>query len=354
MTLKTGTHDVSSLLQVTNVSVAEFGAEEVAETLRTELAAHNAITVEMITELAEPTTERSGVSGTGDAGDMVKVDEYGRGPTQKGGVPATMGYPLERVQYAIGWTSTWMQVNSPADMAKAVLAGEKAHRRQLQRDIKLAIFGPTNYTFKDYLVDNAEIAVKRFVNADSVALPEGPNGETFTASTHTHYDAIATLTNASAIALVDDVVEHGHGENVRIYINKADEATWRALDDFLPYLDPRITVGISADSASGRRLDITRLDNRAIGIIGAAEIWVKPWVPAGYAFAFSATDPAKPLKFRQRPQAALQGLRIAAELDTHPLHARYLEADYGFAVGTRTNGAVLYFGTSGTYAEPSF
>ena len=36
--------------------------------------------------------------------------------------------------------------------------------------------------------------------------------------------------------------------------------------------------------------------------------------------------PQKPVAFRQRTQTSVQGLRIAAELDTFPLHARYLEA----------------------------
>jgi hypothetical protein len=55
---------------------------------------------------------------------------------------------------------------------------------------------------------------------------------------------------------------------------------------------------------------------------------------------------------RQRAGAAVTGLRIAAELDAYPLHAQYMEAEYGLGVWTRTNGAVLYVGNT-TWADPS-
>ncbi len=60
----------------------------------------------------------------------------------------------------------------------------------------------------------------------------------------------------------------------------------------------------------------------------------------------------KPLAFRQREAASLQGLRIAAQLDTHPLYAQYMEAEFGVGVWTRTNGAVLYFGGA-SYTDPT-
>jgi hypothetical protein len=51
------------------------------------------------------------------------------------------------------------------------------------REAKIALFNPTNYTADDYLGDHRTqpiIAVKRLVNADSMPIPPGPNGEIFT------------------------------------------------------------------------------------------------------------------------------------------------------------------------------
>ena len=104
-------------------------------------------------------------------------------------------------------------------------------------------------------------------------------------------------------------------------------------------------------------LRLTRL-NRPIGIFDAAEVWVKPWMPAGYAFVYDAGASEKPLKMRQEPIPSLQGLRTispqAAGLDAHPLYAEICEARFGFGVYNRTAGAVHEFGVDTTYTDPSF
>src|SRR5690606_13764465 len=135
-----------------------------------------------------------------------------------------------------------------------------------------------------------------------------------------HYDANSGLTAATAKAIINDVIEHGHGNMVKLAISRTDEATVRALTGFVAYPDPRIIY--RASDTPGQTLDISRLDNRAIGIFEGAEVWVKPWAIANYLFAWDDGDPMKPLAFRQREAASLQGLRIAAQLDTHPLYAQ--------------------------------
>jgi len=235
-------------------------------------------------------------------------------------------------------------------MAIRVQAGQKAHLKAIQREIKKSVFLSANYTHRDHLIDNVDLAIKRFVNADSAAIPDGPNGELFDGATHTHYDANATLTAAVVTALIADVVEHGHGGQVRLAISRTDETAFRALTGFVAYVDPRLIVRVT--DTPGATLDITRLDNRAIGIFGAAEVHVKPWAIANYIFCWDDGSAQKPLAFRQRAQETLQGLRIAAQLDTHPLHAQYLEAEYGLGIWSRTNGGILYFANA-TYADPS-
>jgi hypothetical protein len=350
MAANTGLYDISSLLAVRFQSVAEFGMDTIAEVLQRDLAAHNVIVSELVTSLATPTSDRQRIYGSSASGDMIEVDEYGRGPTQRQLVGATCGFPLKLYQYALGWTRKWMQVKTPADLAEAVIHAQKSHIIAIRREIKKAVYLSTNYTFNDFLIDKVDLAVKRLVNADSAAIPDGPNGEIFDPATHSHYNGSAALDVAAANALINDVVEHGHGGAVKIAINTANEAAWRALTGFTAYVDPRIIF--RATDTPGQTLDITRLDNRAIGIFGAAEIWVKPWAIANYAFCWDEAEANKPLVYRQRESGVLQGLRIAAELDTYPLFAQYMEAEYGFGAWTRTNGAVLYHANA-TYADPT-
>lgn len=349
--MSTGVHSLSDLLAYKNTTVVDFGLERIAEIVQNEINAHNLLVEQMITELAEPTTERGGTSGASIEGQMVRVDEYARVPTQRGLKPANVAFPLEKFQFALGWTNDFFITRTPADLAIMTQRATRADLLNLQKEIKRALFLSGNYTFIDVFKDGASLNVKRLVNADGDVIPAGPNGESFDGATHTHYDATATFTATNLEALINDVVEHGHGEGLRVYINKAQEGTVRAFTGFTAYLDARIVGATNANQAVGR-LDTTRVDNRAIGLFNGAEVWVKPWIPTGYVFAFAAGDNRKPLRFRQMEEPALRGLRLAAELNTHPLYARYMERYFGLGVWTRTNGAVLY--TAGAaYVDPT-
>ncbi len=358
MPLKTGTHDVSSTLAARLSSIPNFSTQNL-DRIRTlldeNLLAFRTIANEMVSELATVAPDRIGVYGSVQGGSGVEVDEYGRGPTQKEAPGETFGIPLRKFQYPIGWTTRWLEIKSPVDLAISMAAAEDWHVKRLRYEIQRALFLSANYSYYDHLVDNVLLGgasgIKRLANADSATVPTGPNGESFDGATHTHYNGYASLTAANMLANINDVVEHGHGGNVRAYINTADEAAVRALTGFNAYLDPRLTLGaVVANQIAAPRLDMTRIDNRAIGIFGAAEVWVKPWVPANYQFAFSLDSP-KPLWFRQE-QGALEGLRIEGENFAHPLQARFMAWLYGFGVYQRTNGAVGYFANA-TYADPT-
>jgi hypothetical protein len=350
MTTVTGTYDISSLKAARFQSAAEFGLDTIEAVLRADVAAHNVLVTEMMGDMCEVTTDRQRIYGTSADGEMIEVDEYGRGPTQRPLTGATVGFPLKLYQFPIGWTEKWLQTHTPADLATAYEGATQAHLRALQREIKKAVYLSANYTHLDHLVDNVSLAIKRFVNADSADIPNGPNGETFDGATHTHYVGEASLTAPFLTAIINDVIEHGHGGMVKVAVSKTDEAAVRALTGFVAYPDPRIIY--RASDTPGQTLDISRLDNRAIGIFGGAEVWVKSWAIANYVYAWDSLSPNKPLAFRQRDQEALQGLRIATTNSAYPLFAQFLEAEFGIGVWTRTNGAILYFANA-TYADPT-
>src|SRR5919109_1324217 len=210
MATNTGTYDISSLLRVTFQTAEEFGLDKVNDALERDRAAWNALVVEMLSDMAELTTDRQRAYGTSVAGEMLEVDEYGLAPTQKAKPGVTVGFPLRLFQYNIGWTAKYLQVATPADLATQQLAAEKAHWREIQRQIKKAIYGSSNYTMRDHLIDNVELAVKRFVNGDGAGIPDGPNGETFDGAAHTHYDAFNGWSASELTEAINSVIEHGH------------------------------------------------------------------------------------------------------------------------------------------------
>jgi len=80
--MPTGTYDINDLLAVRFQSAAEFGLDTIRQTLEADIAAHNAIVMQMVSELCEVTTDRQRIYGTSAGGEMVEVDEYGRSQTQ--------------------------------------------------------------------------------------------------------------------------------------------------------------------------------------------------------------------------------------------------------------------------------
>lgn len=347
-----GTYSLADLRANRFTSIAAFGLDNINVILQRDLAANNQIVIELQSELAVQTTDKQRVYGASIDGDMVEIDEFARSATKKPSVGSGVGFPLKNFQYPVGWDKRWIDRASVGELAEKAIAAETAYLKAHRRDLKKALFLSTNYTWRDINgVPVADLSVKRLVNADSMAIPNGPDGSTFNAATHTHYLATATMTAAGLTAAINTVVEHGHGERVIAAFNFADEATVRALTGFVAAPDYRV---IPANNAAYTR-DVTNpgnMYNRFIGIFGAAEVWIKPWAIANYAFIWDANSPMKPLILREDNVAGYQGLRLAATLETYPLYAQYFEASFGYGVWTRTNGCAWYF-ASASYTDPT-
>lgn len=363
MAIKGGTHTIADLVDnaFASTTVVEFGLERFSEAIQADVETYNERFRELIRDFAIITTERSTVYGTNDSIEMHLADEFSRGPTQKISVGSKVEFPLDKRQVALGWTYDFFKRMSVRDVAKQQVAVRRAHLSAAINAIRDAFFGSTNYTSVDRFRDNLSLDVKRLLNADGASIPSGPNGESFTAGSHTHYDSTTSVSgsglNTALLALINDVVEHGHGGAVKLYINKAQEAAVRALSDFTAYMDPDFILSVNANQLA-KRLDTSRLDNRAIGKFGAAEVWVKPWVPADYFLCWDMADPRKPLAFRESLVPSERGLQLGGprRLEMHPLMADYYESWFGVGVYTRTNGAVLFANasTGGSYVVPTF
>lgn len=351
MPQKTGTFDIAILQAAINVPVVsgDFTQEALAQSIALDNANLQTVVDDQLADLVVKTTDRIRPVGSSLGGNAMEVDEYGQGPTQRDVPGYFVGFPLKRIQFPIGWTKQWLKNAKVADLAVRNGIAQGAHLRRLRYELQKAIFTPTNYTFLDHLVDKASLLVKAFINADSTAMANGPNGETFDGTTHTHYDANATLTAPFLTATINDVVEHRNGARVRVYFNVADAATVTALTGFVALQVPYVSLNTAANQAT-TRLDITKADNRQIGWFGVAEIWTKPWIPANYCVAVDVDAPQKPIV--RRTELDDRGIHIAGEIESHPLQADFSEWFYGFGVWNRLAVAVLRF-NNGTYATPT-
>src|SRR5205085_2899415 len=147
------------------------------------------------------------------------------------------------------WTRLFFQNATGAELAAQVEAMMDADVKNMHRQLKLAMFTPTNSTFEDRRVDHVNLPMKALVNADGAPIPIAPDGTTFNAATHTHYLATAALAASDVTSLVNTVIEHFLSGAIQVLINPASEVAIRALAGFFPYYDARLTPSVNQTNA---------------------------------------------------------------------------------------------------------
>jgi hypothetical protein len=333
------------------VTLAQIREDRALAALTNALDTHNRLVAEQLAECCEITTDvQRPDAAYGEIGEMVPLTETGRAPTQiSTDTPVNVGFPLEGWQYAIGWTQRALDRATANKIARQTTNALEAHVRKLQARLKQAFYRPTNYSTRDYLSENKiNLDVKAFYNGDGAPIPMGPNGEVFP-STHSHY-LVGPLDGARAAALIGTVREHSNGAEVRVVIALDDEAAWRALPNFTPYLEAGILRG--PGNRTDGTLDVANPANRPIGKVNGAEVWVKPWAIGGYPIAYDLNGP-RPLALRVSPVTGVAGgavrspaLRLASENRAYPLIAQFMEAEFGFGAQRRGAAAILYTGAA--------
>lgn len=350
-----GTHAVSdslaAFLEASDYTIQQFGEQKAFEAIAQQLVAHNELVKnQIVPDLVEMTTSNLDIYGGSDDVEWQDMDEFGTPDAQKVTAGQAIGYPLRKGAAAVQWTRVAFENMTAGEMQASATAIMTRDLRNLSKQIRRAVFLSTNYTFTDYLVTKQPLPVKRLLNADGVAIPPDPYGNAFDGATHTHYLARAggSFVVADLQALVDTLVEHNAAGVFRVYINKAQEAAVRAFTGFVPTVDARIVQPDTATYVPGG-LNLTETQNRRIGVFGAAEIWVKAWIPANYLFGFDATR--KPLRMRER-RSGSGDLKLVYENEQFPLRCRAWEREFGVGVRERDAAAVLYVGDT-TYADPT-
>lgn len=348
-----GTISTLDALASSQQTVAQFGEDKAFAGVQALLTAYNMQVNEDLADFVETTEDLFRRYGGGSVGYMDEVDQYGRADASKMAQGTQVGFPLRKFQKTLQWTRDGFTVMTGVEFAAQINQALLEDAATVRRAIKRALFTPTNYTFTDALVNNLSIPVKALVNADSAEMPPGPNGESFTSSTHTHYLYSAAWDAAALTALITTVIEHFATGTVVVEINQAQEALTRAFTGFNAVVDARIINGSAVTYAAGS-LDTVNFNNRFIGVFGGAEIYVKTGrVPANYQLAYMRGAPEKPLAKRQR-SADRADLRLVAENENYPLRAQTREREIGFGVWNRVAAAVNYSNSGSAYATPSF
>ncbi len=328
---------------------------EIAARFAEALAIHDKAFQEMVEEFATQTDRTELPFAGADDAIIQELDEWGAADASKATSFGNVGFPLRIYGGTIQWTRNYFRTVSAAELASQLDAFATADIKIFQNVLKAVLFKATNTTdYFDRLQTKQTYDLKALLNADGQAIPPGPSGQTFDGSTHTHYLGKASLTAANGQELLDTVIEHGIDGKLVYYIAKADEATVRGFSGFSPYVDARVTV-VGAAQIGNESLDVQNPDNRAIGVFGGAEVWVKPWVPANYQVALDLGGGLRPLGIRTRGKSLTSGegsFQIQAENEIYPLRARNLGREYGVSAYGRHKAAVMK-SNNATYSPPS-
>lgn len=355
-----GTNTTLDTLRATNQTVAQFGQDNTFEIIRQTFAIHSQLMREQRTLFMSETTDRMRRGGGSASMAMMELDEFGTPDAQKITAGANIGFPLRRFGGALQWTGLALKRMTTQEIAIQVDGMMDADVVFETTMLKRAIYRPGNYDYDDRFVDHLNSAwtlpVKALANADSFPIPPGPNGETFTESSHTHYLVAATPGTFAAgdlDALITTVREHFGGGKGTVYINQADAATVSGFTKFRAVVDTRIIQPNTATyvNPAFAGLDTVNTNNRLIGIYDGVEIWVKPWAITAYPVAcWMGPGIDKPLLYRYDPVLP-NDLVLTYEGEVHDLKADVYERYYGISAWNRIAMAVLDY-TNSSYTSP--
>src|SRR6266568_3321095 len=189
---RVGLNSIDDLLEIRFRSPLELGLNNMLPVLQRDMEIHNGLTNDMVGKFADVSDDYRRVYGSSDVLEMIEADEFTRAHTQKGQTGSEVDFPMRGFQVAIGWNKAYFQRATVADMAQTQLTAQKSHIIRIQTEMNKAMYLSANFTFVDYRDTKVSLAVKRFLNADGKPIPDGPQGQTFNASTHTHYLATAS------------------------------------------------------------------------------------------------------------------------------------------------------------------
>jgi hypothetical protein len=349
---------IMARFQYPGETVANAGEASIAEQVGKILAAHNEMVATITADLAYWTNERFLFYGSGDYTRMIKTDEMGTAKPQKVQVSSIVGFPLENWEGAWQGSRTYFARATVAELMAQTTAMIDADKRVLIQGILNAVFNPTSYLFDDYLVDHLgasfQIPVKALVNGDGLPIPPGPNGEIFP-SNHTHYMFSTGFSTSDMVALKENVLEHYANGDATIAIPRSLEGTVRTMTpNFVAILPTNIVGPITTAELPGEGLDLVNINNRLIGEFDGIPVWVKSWMPSGYAFCY-IRNVNKVVAIRTDPRTEGAGdLALAFKDENHPLRAETYARQFGCGVWERTGGAVLMTNTGGgVYVAPT-
>lgn len=368
--------------------VAEVPQPDLFDAIQKALTMYNELAEDVVSTFAVTTTiakERFDASmlGGADSALLQPRGEYGRvlatQIVQEQGAENAfeVGYPIIAYGDRGMFTPEFLLRATVRDVNNKTFDAMIRDSNTLFRYTLNAVFQNVNYDFTDDKVLGQNLGtynVKRLLNADDIpGLLKKFDGSTVALNTLNAYKVSGSsgFTNGTFDMAHDYLTDLGMDTDIIYLISKADEASVRALTNFVPFdslpigqTDPRI---IDPPPIAGSEVPNPKAlvrTQRSIGRMRAAdnnsgEVIVLPWMFAGYMFAMDRAA-EKPVAIRESDLAELRGFRLVSEDGMSPaiggdkiIANKFWQRVFGAGVRNRANGCVVQITTNATYTPPS-
>lgn len=298
--------------------------------------------------------------------DFQQATEFGEPKGIRVGQPFVAGYDFDWYDLAMRYTWLFLAESSAEQIRAINSTALDADNRLLFYRVLKTVFNSTN---SSAVVNNQNVNVYRFYNADGTTPPDWKTNS-FN-STHTHYLGSngASVDSGDLDDMEEHLAHHGYkltlGYRLVLLVNSQESAaikTFRVASgdtyDFIP--SANIGGGVFLPANGGIVGAPTNPPGGFPGMIGTYGPWFiveEDYVPAGYMFGFATggeQNIGNPVGIREHEVAALRGLRLMPGPGRdYPLTDSFYQHGLGTGVRHRGAGVVMQIVASTTYTTPA-
>ena len=339
------TEDTARLTELDPVQISDAINQVLAEYQRERNEAQSLLVSDTVTRSSE-LVQLGGV----DEGQEIGPD--GRPLETHFGGNFTVGYPMKRIGWALGYNDETFANLTVADLDRQVTAKTAGNALRHRREIMRALVGNANYSFTDNIENSGTVTVARLANSDGTDYDgAGTDDNHYLASGYAAGSISAT--NNPLATLKDEIAEHQDG-SVRVvaFINSTNRVD--LIDGLTASFVEAGVEGLTPAAADAQANGVgANVPGTFVGIDQASGVFVYEWnlVPAGYIYAQNVDGPG-PLVRRIPAIQSLQGFTVRAEEEHFPFFKRTWIERFGYGVRNRLNGAVMQL-TAGSYTVPT-
>jgi hypothetical protein len=347
---------LEDLLAQRFTAASAFGFDNLNDSIQARLEFLNQQVNDQVGIFAEVSEDVRRIWGGSSKFSMTEVDEFGIARSQKATSGVEVDFPLRKFSVTTGFTADYLRRASVAEVAQVAINAQEGYLERMQEELKFGLYNDDSYSFVDKLGDGTTLAVKAFLNADSIAIPDAPDGTSFTASTHNHYVGTvgAALAASDIDLLIANVTEHGLTKGVSLFINSGNVATLAGLAStkFIKLTSSLIVPATTGDVTVARINPEADLNNTLVGYWDArVPVYTRSWAVSNYYVCVATGAKEKPLILRT--DKYIKGLTQMPEFGAHPISAKTWEAYCGFGAYNRAAVAVLDGAHQTNLTEPT-